>query len=738
MRDHVQADIDKVLEHERKQWESDYVETVTPFLRTHETFQGGELKAYCILHGLRRPHHHNVWGGMVQALARVYGLTEKIGEEVPDTPHTHIDRVGVWRSLIYDPLAVDGPSNLRVANGLDDPRIAYEEGDPHIELVEDLAGFRHILRRMECEASDISLDFETTGLDPETAKVRLAQLDWGSGTTYVIDFWKLVPGMWGDDTVGMAELAKATVTYEAFNAKFEAGFFRARGHHDVVVNDVMHYRMAVEGGGQMSFAKVVGQDLLVELSKTEQISNWAQDPLTPEQLRYAGLDAYYNTKLADHWILHMDGGHDACFDLLNSQIDPSMEMQAVGLGMDIDRHAKLVSHWKELEQAYISTIREAVTVDEIANPGSRTQWSDFLIKWLSDEWIAAWPKTEKSGQLQITNDTLKRCAVVSGEGIFADTLYAVADLFTVRQYLGNFGDKLINLAKADPLHRIHPRFNIGAARTLRYSCSSPNAQQLPRDRELLGEHTSVRSSFIAGPGRHLITIDYSGIELRVLALLSGDKQLLEDCVEGDVHLEVGSLMAGRRLDKSIAEDKAIRSNAKGVSFGIIYGSGAVGLAATMRSSLSFAEEMLANWEARYPKAFALRHTVMEEAEDAPDPKNRRIRMHDGGTINMGKRADLPKCANYPVQRTAWTVMARAIARHYDSLAEGYAPGTDMCATIHDAMIDEAPEEIAEEALETLAYDMEKAYLDVFPGAPTARLMEGGHGPCWGEIKDDVV
>ena len=104
---------------------------------------------------------------------------------------------------------------------------------------------------------------------------------------------------------------------------------------------------------------------------------------------------------------------------------------------------------------------------------------------------------------------------------------------------------------------------------------------------------------------------------------------------------------------------------------------------------------------------------------------------------MGKNPDLPKCANYPVQRAALSVMARAISRHKDTLDDARAGGkqarTLMLSTIHDALIDEADTRDAKRCLKMMERDMVEAYLDVFPGAPTDNLVEGGIGVSWGAL-----
>jgi DNA polymerase-1 len=263
-------------------------------------------------------------------------------------------------------------------------------------------------------------------------------------------------------------------------------------------------------------------------------------------------------------------------------------------------------------------------------------------------------------------------------------------------------------------------------------------QQVPRDKKLFAadeDQTRVRKSFIAPPGSLLVSYDYSAIEMRVLALLSGDDQLLEDVVFGDVHSEVAAVIAGHKIDKKTPEGKAARSAAKGVSFGIIYGSGAGGLALTMRTPIEKAQTYIDFWADRYKRAFAYRFQMQEEAQATGY-----LTMNDGGTIYLGKRnADLPKCANYPVQRAALSVMARAITRHKATLDQLRGSGaldpsrTLLLATIHDALIDEALETQAEIVKQAMAADMTAGYLDFFPGAPTDNLIEGGVGPNWADL-----
>ena len=579
-----------------------------------------------------------------------------------------------------------------------------------------------------------ALDFETTGLRPAESEVRLAQIC-NDDVWAVIDFWALEGGSfapyaeWFEDG-----------TWIAFNAGFEYQWFDAADAPDVKVIEVAHARRARMGGDQMSLALMLKADLKYEMPKNQQISNWGAPELSTEQLKYAADDALWTWKLWQHWQAELDK-HPAARQaqaMFDDLIVPVHEMRETGLLLDQTRHRELVALWESKKVVYEAAIRELVSEKEVANLQSRKQWSDYFGQILPDEYLAHWPRTEKAGQLEIKTATLKEMAALAGgEGPLAEVLFNIADLTTINQYLSNFGNKLINMAQNASDGRLHPSYNIARAVTGRFSSSSPNAQQFPRDRELLGDFTSVRLSFIAPPKKRLVSLDYSGIELKVLALLAEDDQLLYDCVHGDLHSEVGSYMAGHTIDKQTPEGYEIRSKAKGVSFGIIYGSGSLGLSGTLRTSLSRAQELIDFWADRYPQAFNLRNTMMNHAlNDGFLP------MIDGGTIWTGKKPQLPKCANYPVQRAALSVMARAIIRHRARLEaaadRGKHLGTRMVASIHDALIDEALIDDAPEVLRWMKDDMVHGYLDIFPGAPTEALVEGGTGPSWGELENEEV
>ncbi len=593
---------------------------------------------------------------------------------------------------------------------------------PKYQFVSTLKGLKQALAMCH---GDTSLDFETTALRPSEGRVRLVSLH-GEAVSALVDF----DGIRG----GFRRVAKLFdrpgVRWIVFNSVFEMSWFLDAGVQPAMM-DVGLMRKAVLGGGNASLKGLLAADLGLDVSKEEQASDWSAAKLTQSQLDYAYMDAHLTHQLYNHWAGRMDKDHWLAADMLQSMVPAVIEMQDAGLRLNQRQHRKLVADWVAAKDKLEERVRAAVSPDEVPNVQSAPQWSDFLGSVMPQGWLDAWPKTPKTGQLSTKRKDLQMMSAHAPEGSPLRLLLVdLAGFKTMQKYVSSFGDKLIDFAKADGDSRIRATFRIAQAKTGRFSSAKPNIQQVPRDHDLLGVATSVRRSFIAPRGKLLVSLDFSGIELRALALISGDAQLLADTVHGDVHSEVAAVIAGRKIDKKTKGGKEARTAAKAVSFGIIFGSGATGLAGTMGCSVGVAQRYIDFWAERYELAFGYRHLMQDE-----NSATNFIRVIDGGTIYGGPKASLPQLANWPVQRAAGTAMFHSIARHKTTLdaerAAGRQSGTLMLATIHDALIDEADRADAPAALEMMRADMVAGYLDAFgPDAPTENLVEGGIGPNW--------
>lgn len=584
------------------------------------------------------------------------------------------------------------------------------------QVVTTLKALRLALRRAP---TTIALDLETTSLSPAEGRVRTINICGHLAAQRIVVDCDRIKG-------GFKRCAQL-ITQSGFQcivfyAGFEYGWFEAAGHIPKLF-DVGNMRRAVIGGGQFSLKLMAQWDLEIGMDKSEQTSDWNASILTKKQLDYAFDDAAITWALYEHWCARMDGDHVFGAKMFDDLVPAVHEMQQNGILLNVKAHTKLTKAWeKEAAQLHVK-LRQMVPETDVGKLTSNSQMSDYFARTLPDKWLAAWPRTEKTGQLSMTGKTMELMAGQCGGTPLAAFLTTMSDFQTVRKYHNSFGETLINAAGVGD-GRIRARYNIGAAKTGRFSSSGPNIQQIPR-----GMH--VRESFVAPRGRRLVSLDYSGIELRVLALLSGDKGLLHDVTYEDLHLQVASDIAGRKLTK---KHQKARSAAKATSFLIVYGGTASGLSARLGVSYEKAQEMIEKWIERYPRAFEYRERVFVEAVGYQGY----VRTPVGGTIWLSRKPEMPKCANYPVQRAALEVMAKAIIRHKASLDALRKRSTRfdalMLATIHDALIDEVKTENAGLCLRMMETDMTAGFLDVFPQVGVDNLVEGGIGTSWGKLK----
>ncbi len=270
--------------------------------------------------------------------------------------------------------------------------------------------------------------------------------------------------------------------------------------------------------------------------------------------------------------------------------------------------------------------------------------------------------------------------------------------------------------------RIHARFAPLSTGTGRFSCSSPNCQQIPRE-------SYIRDCFIAGEGNELVVMDVNAMELRVAcsAPIADEKQMQAAFRDGaDPHLRTASLMFG------IAEedvDKTMRQQAKGTNFGAVYGSGAGGLKdyfAGLGIALTFdeASEFLRRWKAAYP-GFANWHQWCARQADKGE-----VRMVDGRRRwLMGEMARPTVYANNQTQGTSASIVKLTMVNVHRRLPVG----ARLIAQIHDELIVEAPEGTGEEILDAMKKELYLAGQQLL-GDSVEMVGSGSVAKSWGSAK----
>jgi DNA polymerase-1 len=265
---------------------------------------------------------------------------------------------------------------------------------------------------------------------------------------------------------------------------------------------------------------------------------------------------------------------------------------------------------------------------------------------------------------------------------------AVIEHRTLAKLKGTYLDALPELIDRRD-GRVHTTFNQATAATGRLSSSDPNLQNIPTRTEL-GQR--IREAFVAPPGCKLISADYSQIELRVLAHVSGDPALREAFArEEDVHTRTAAEVFSV-LPAEVTPE--MRRAAKAINFGIAYGQSAFGLSQRLELPAAEAQGIIDRYFARYAGVRAWLDRTIEEARSAGVVSTlfgRRRLLPDLHSRNPAVRQGAERMAvNTPIQGTAADLIKRAMLRAVQALREQRL-GSRMILQVHDELLFEVPE-----------------------------------------------
>ena len=253
--------------------------------------------------------------------------------------------------------------------------------------------------------------------------------------------------------------------------------------------------------------------------------------------------------------------------------------------------------------------------------------------------------------------------------------------------------------------RVHTSFNQAVAATGRLSSSDPNLQNIPI-RTPLGRE--IRRAFVADPGHVLISADYSQIELRVLAHLSGDETLVQSFRDGrDIHEQTAERVFG---PASGLDPHERRSRAKMINYALLYGKTAFTLSKDIGVTPQAAQEFIDAYFAGFPSVRAFIDRTLEEARVSGVVKTlfgRRRLVPELTSRNQQIRSGAERAAvNMPIQGTAADIMKRAMVDVHQGLAR--VPDARMILTVHDELLFEVPEARAQDVRTLVQHLMQEA------------------------------
>jgi len=608
------------------------------------------------------------------------------------------------------------------------------------ECVRDVAALEAWVAAIR-ERGVVAVDTETTGLDEMVADLVGISLSTGAGKACYIPLIHKATGGKGDDLFGSDDLAEgqigldealdllkpvledAAILKVGQNMKYDAKIFARYGIEVAPIDDTMLLSYAMHAGRHGHGMDTLSERYLSHepipikplLGSGKSAITFDRVPID-EATAYAAEDADITWRL---WELFKPQLHrekvTTVYETMERPLVPVLaEMEMTGIKVDRDVLSRMSNAFAQKMAGLEAEIHELA--GEKFNVGSPKQLGEILFDKMSLEG----GKRGKTGAYATGADVLEDLAA---EG--HDLPARVLDWRQLSKLKSTYTDALQDHINPET-GRVHTSYIISGAATGRLASTDPNLQNIPVRSE---EGRRIREAFVAEEGKVLLSLDYSQIELRILAHIADLPGMKKAFADGqDIHAATASEMFNVPLDEMTPE---IRRQAKAINFGVIYGISGFGLARNLRIPRAEAQGFIDRYFERFPgirdymdatKAFAKEHGFVQTLFGR--------KIHTPEINAKGPRASFAYRAaiNAPIQGTAADIIRRAMVRMPAAIAELPAK---MLLQVHDELIFEVDAEAADKVAERAREVMEGAadpavHLDV------KLTVDAGQGANWAE------
>ena len=567
----------------------------------------------------------------------------------------------------------------------------------------------------------VCFDTETTSLNEMEAELVGMSFSYKKGLSYYVP----VPEN-REEAMQVLEIFKPFFEKEdvlkvAHNLKFDYKVLKSHGVEikgNMFDTMIAHYLLNPDGRHGMDYLsevylnyKPVSIETIIGKKGKKQGNFRDADLLT--QTNYAAEDADITFQLYELFAPQLK--KEALEDLFYKVEMPLMEvlakMELEGVSLDEDWLKKeskdLENDLKNLEEKIFELSGEEF------NMNSPRQLGEILFEKLQLDPKA---KKTKTGQYATSEDVLQK--LVSKH----DIIKYILEYRTYQKLKSTYVDALpTQIEKVD--NRVHTNFSQTTAATGRLASVNPNLQNIPI-RTLRGQQ--IRGAFVADKGSKIISADYSQIELRLIAEISGEENMIKAFQDGeDIHASTAAKLFKIPIDEVT---KTQRSQAKTVNFGIIYGQGAFALADQTGLSRTEAKQLIDSYYATYPR---LKEYMAEQVQKARQMGyvetilGRKRHLKDINSNNFVVRAHAERNAvNAPIQGSAADIIKIAMIK-IDNELDIQDLKTKMLLQVHDELLFESPIEEVETASKLIKIQMESAFETKVP-----LLVEVGVGDNW--------
>ncbi|MDE0590644.1 DNA polymerase I [Halocynthiibacter sp. C4] len=640
---------------------------------------------------------------------------------------------------IADNLGVEPPAPKEVAEAEEAQPVEAIPFEPEsYECVSDAAALERWIDRIYGRGW-VAVDTETTGLNEMTADLVGISLCVEAGEACYIPLAhraNACDDLFADDTLADGQmpmencldllrpmLQDPSILKIGQNMKYDAKIFARYGVNVAPIDDTMLMSYAMNAGVHNHGMDTLSQRYLDHspipikslLGTGKSAITFDKVPVV-EAVKYASEDADITLRL---WQLFKPQLHrkkvTTVYETLERPLVPVLaEMEMNGIKVDRDTLSRMSNAFAQKMAGLEAEIHEMA--GETFNVGSPKQLGEILF----DKMGIEGGKKGKTGAYATGADILEDLAA---EG--HDLPARVLDWRQLSKLKSTYTDALQTHINPET-GRVHTSYSIAGANTGRLASTDPNLQNIPIRTE---EGRRIREAFIADEGKRLISLDYSQIELRILAHIAGIETLQQAFKDGhDIHAMTASEMFDVPLDEMTPD---IRRQAKGINFGVIYGISGFGLARNLRIPRKEAQGFIDRYFERFPGIRAYMDETVKFAKE-----NTYVQTLFGRKINTpeinakGPHAGFAKRAaiNAPIQGTAADVIRRAMIRMPDAINGLPAK---MLLQVHDELIFEVDEAAVDDTIKVVRDVMESASLPAVK-LDVPLLVDAGQGANWAE------
>lgn len=571
----------------------------------------------------------------------------------------------------------------------------------------------------------LSIDFETgkeylNSLKSPEEKEEDEEADGTDGLSHNITLFSLA----GRDPGNKKRIIGASYLPENFHKWYKANQKREFVAHNAVFENWVLAKNGFDMSEQynwhdsMIMAHLLNEerpkglkDLRVSVLGKPERKGWDQIDKTNlvEYMRYSADDAIDCLELYEHFLPKItEEGLETVYEIERAILPVLTEMRCSGVLLDVE----LAKRQKEMLVSFLEQIQKYIekTVGYELNLKSSKDLQEVFYD------ILAYPAREdwktKTG-ISTNARVLEAIAADSSRPVAQGIAEQLLDHRKYTKLLTSFLRRIVEDAPRSG-NRLYPSFNSTGTVTGRFSCTKPNLQQIPGKSFIKGDpDTHVRSLFIAEPGHQLVTVDYSQIELRLMAEFSNDKTLVKAYKDGlDIHQITADLI------------KCERKQAKVINFGIGYGMGPGALSMQARIPFNKAANFIRAYWAKYPGVLRLKEYCVRisKAKGYLRTWSGRKRRFSEWNIHTENQT-----MNFLIQGSAADLMKLAMAKVHRMKDHSRAK---CLMTVHDELTYSVRDDYVQEFMYVLQYCLETAIDTKVP-----IIAEPSFGPRWSESKE---